>query len=115
LKKERQAERTTQAGTRTRWRVLLPVAMLVLSAFLMMLAENQQSMLRGMGTGWEVPARVVNAVVNGPGFYFGGLIPLVPATLNRHLGFDGDRLFGIALFWFLIGLSIDRRASKHGS
>jgi hypothetical protein len=29
-----------------------------------------------MGTGWEVPARVVNSLINGPGFYLGRLIPI---------------------------------------
>ena len=70
-------------------------------------------MLRGMGTGWEVPARVVNAFLNGPGFYLGRLVPIpIPDTLNRNLSYDADRLPGIAVFWFLIGLSIDRRKDK---
>ena len=95
-----------------RWRILLPVAMSILSAVLMVIAKQQQSMLRRAGTGWEVPARVVNSLVNGPSFYLTGLIPLVPAAVNRALSYDADRLFGIALFWFLIGLSIDRRGSR---
>jgi len=85
--------------------------MLALSAFLMMLAEKQQPMMRGMGTGWDVPARVINSAVNGPGFYLSGVIPLMPAGLNRRLDYDANRLFGIALFWFVIGLSLDRRTT----
>ena len=112
LKQEVQTDTISRANTRMHWRVLLPVAMLVLSAFLMGLAEKQQPMLWGMGTGWEVPARVINSLVNGPGFYLTGVIPLMPTALNRRLSYDADRLFGIALFWFLIGLSIDRRANK---
>lgn len=87
--------------------------MLVLSAFLMALAKRQQPMLRGMGTGWEVPARVIDALLNGPGFYLGRLIPVpIPDGINRILNYDADRLPGIIVFWFLIGLSIDRRKNK---
>ena len=102
----------TDPRTRMRWRVLLPVAMLALSASLMVLAEKQQPMLRGMGTGWETPARVINSLINGPGFYVGGLIRLPIPYPYGWLNYDGDRILGIALFWFLIGLSIDRRANK---
>ncbi len=66
-----------------------------------------------MGTGWETPARVINALVNGPGFYLGRFIPLpMPEALNEFLNYDADRLSGIALFWFLVGWSIDRRRNK---
>jgi len=112
LKQGVQTDTISRAVTRTRWRVLLPVAMLAISAFLMVLAEKEQPMLRGMGTGWDVPARVINSLVNGPGFYLSGLLPLTPAALNRRLSYDADRLFGIVLFWFLIGLSLDRRANE---
>ena len=96
-----------------RWRILLPVLMTALSVYLMLLAKEQQHLFWKMGTGWEVPARVLNSLVNGPGFSFGGLIPApIPHALNERLNYDGDRLLGIALFWFLIGLSIDRRISK---
>lgn len=96
-----------------RWRILLPVLMTALSVYLMLLAKEQQHLLWKMGTGWEVPARVLNSVVNGPGFFFGGLIPApIPHALNERLNYDGDRLLAIALFWFLIGLSIDRRINK---
>ena len=96
-----------------RWRILLPVLMTALSVYLMLLAKEQQHLLWKMGTGWEVPARVLNSLVNGPGFFFGGLIPApIPHALNERLNYDGDRLLAIALFWFLIGLSIDRRINK---
>lgn len=66
-----------------------------------------------MGTGWEVPARVINSLINGPGFYLGALIRLpTPYALNGWLSYDVDRLLGIAAFWFLFGLSIDRRKSQ---
>lgn len=66
-----------------------------------------------MGTGWEVPARVINSLINGPGFYLGRLIPIpIPEALNSALSYDADRLSGIIVFWFLIGLSIDRRRNK---
>ncbi len=97
-----------------RWRIVLPVSMTVLSAYLMIVAKRQQYMLWKRGTGWEVPARVLNAVIGGPGFYFGRLVPIpMPSALNAALSYDGDRILGIALFWFLIGLSIDRHMSKH--
>jgi hypothetical protein len=38
-------------------------------------------------------------------------IPL-PHALNESLSDNGERMFGIAIFWFVIGLSIDRRISK---
>jgi len=89
------------------------VMMTVLSAFLMVLAKRQQSMLRNMGTGWEVPARVINSLINGPGFYVGRLLPIpVLHGLNASLSYDADTILGIALFWFLIGLSTDRRRNK---
>jgi hypothetical protein len=87
--------------------------MTVLSAFLMLLAKQQQHMLWNLGTGYEVPARVVDSLVNGPGFYFGRLIPMpIPDAMNERLGYDGDRILGIAFFWFLIGLSVERRMNK---
>ncbi len=105
-------EAASRQTPRKRWRVLLPVLMSLLSALLMVVAKKQQPMLWRMGTGWEVPARVVNSLINGPGFWLGGLIPLpIPYAVNGFLSFDGDRILGIAAFWFLIGLSIDRRRS----
>ena len=44
-----------------RWRILLPVLMTALSVYLMLLAKEQQPLLWKMGTGWEVPARVLNS------------------------------------------------------
>jgi hypothetical protein len=96
-----------------RWGALLPGLMSLLSASLMIVARNQQPMLRGMGMGWEVPARVVNSLINGPGFWIGRLVPIpIPYAVNGFLSFDGDRIPGIAAFWFLVGLSIDRRRNK---
>src|ERR1035441_6748750 len=89
--------------------------MTVSSTLLMLWAKQQQPMLRKMGTGWEVPAKVINSLVNGPGFYLGRLIPIpIPEALNESLSYDADKILGIALFWFLVGLSIDRRRSKQG-
>jgi hypothetical protein len=86
--------------------------MLVLSTLLMLLATKQQPMLRKMGTGWETPATIVNSLINGPGYYLTAPIPIpIPHALNERLRYDGSRLLGIAVFWFLIGLSIDRRRS----
>ena len=88
----------------------LPILMFVLSWLLVLLAAKQLPTLRGMGTGWVVPATTINALINGPGYYLIGWIPIpVPHALNERLGYEGGRLFGIAVFWFLIGLSIDRR------
>ncbi len=95
---------------RVRWRVILPVVMLIVSMLLMLLAKKQESMLRRMGTGWEVPARILNCIINGPGYYLSALIPVpLPQSLDSRLDNDGARLLGIAFFWFLIGLSMDRR------
>jgi hypothetical protein len=97
------------------WRILLPVIMTTSSALLMLWAKQQQPTLRKMDTGWEVPARVINSLINGPGFYLGRLIPIpIPEALNEGLSYDADKISGIALFWFLVGLSIDRRSSKQG-
>jgi len=104
---------TGPRGTAVRWRILLPLIMTLLSAYLMVLAKRQQPTLRKSGTGWEVPARVLNAMINGPGFYFGRFIFIpLPHAVNESLSDDGERMFGIAIFWFVIGLSIDRRVSK---
>jgi hypothetical protein len=32
-------------------------------------------------------------------------------NLDNHLNYDSNRLWGIGVFWFLIGLAIDRRRS----
>lgn len=96
-----------------RWKILLPIVMTLLSICLMLLAGRQQHHLSKLGTGWEPPARVVNSIINGPGFYFGRhlFIP-APNSVNAVLGHDGDRLPGVVLMWFLIGLTIDRRLRK---
>lgn len=87
--------------------------MTILSALLMVLAKRQQSTSQNLGMGWEVPARMINSLVNGPGFYFGRLIYIpTPNAVNENLSYDADRLLGVALFWFLIGLSIERRRNK---
>jgi hypothetical protein len=99
--------------TRARWRIVLPVIMATLSVSLMILTKLQQPTLSGRGTGWEVPPRVMNSVINGPSFYFGRWIPVpVPHALNSAFGYDGDRLLGIVLFWFFIGLCIERHRNK---
>jgi hypothetical protein len=78
----------------------------------MLLATKQQPMRRKMGTGWEAPAAIVNSLINGPGYYLTAPIPIpIPHALNERLRYDGNRLLGIAVFWFLIGLSIERRRS----
>jgi hypothetical protein len=76
----------------------------------MVLAEKQGMLGKGMG--WETPARVINSLINGPGFYVGGLIRVPISYHYGWLNYDGDRIVGIVLFWFLIGLSIDRRTKK---
>jgi hypothetical protein len=88
--------------------------MVVLSASLMLVTRRQQEhMPFKIGIGWEAPARVVNAIINGPGFYFGRLIPIpIPTAINKALSYDGDRLLGVALFWFSIGLAIERHLKK---
>lgn len=97
---------------RVRWRVVLPIVMLIVSTVLMLLAKKQQPMLRKMGTGWEVPARILNCAINGPGFGFSAFIPApMPRSMNSYLDYDGGRLLGIVLFWFLIGWSLDRRGT----
>jgi hypothetical protein len=84
--------------------------MSVFSTLLMLLAAKQQPMLWQMGTGWETPSTVINSLINGPGFYLTAPIPIpIPHALNERLRYDGSRLLGIAVFWFLIGFSIDRR------
>jgi hypothetical protein len=86
--------------------------MLVFSTLLMLLATKEQPMLRKMGTEWETPATIVNSLINGPGYYLTAPIPIaIPLALNERLRYDGSRLLGIAVFWFLIGLSIDKRRS----
>ena len=95
------------------WRILLPLIMTVSSILLMLWAKRQEPMLQKMGTGWEVPAKVIDSLISGPGFYFGWLLPVpIPRALTEWLTYDAGRIPGIALFWFLIGLSIDRRLNK---
>ena len=101
--------------TRVRWRVVLPVVMFIVSTLLMLLAKKQQPMLRKMGTGWEVPARIVDCIINGPGFGLTAFIRApMPRGVDSHLNYDGARLLGIVLFWFLIGWSLDRRGTGRG-
>jgi hypothetical protein len=102
--------RASATVTRARWRIALPALMSVFSTLLMLLAAKQQPMLWQMGTGWETPSTVINSLINGPGFYLTAPIPIpIPHALNERLRYDGSRLLGIAVFWFLIGFSIDRR------
>jgi hypothetical protein len=113
LEREVSTDAVPQLATTRRWSFLLPILMVALSASLMVLAEKQQPTLRGMGTGWEVPARVINALVNGPSFYLSARLPTrIPNSLNRSLNYEANRLLGIAAFWFLVGLSIERRKNK---
>lgn len=106
-------ERKSGYLKRVRWAILLPIVFVVVSTYLMVLSNKQFPMLRGRGTGWEVPARVINSLINGPGFFFGGLFNLfklpMPYGLNKALAYDGTRLIGITAFWFLIGRAIDQR------
>jgi hypothetical protein len=89
--------------------------MSVLSTLLMLLATKQLPTLRGMGTGWAVPAATINSLINGPGYYMTAPIPIpIPHAVNERLSFEGSRLLGIAVFWFLIGLSIDRKTVGSG-
>jgi len=79
----------------------------------MVLEKTQQPMIAGRGTGWEEPTRVINCLVNGPGFDLTAWIPIpIPKSLDERLNYDGNRLFGIVVFWFLVGLSVDRRRNK---
>ena len=101
------------ALARTRWRIVLPSIMTVLSVYLMLLAKREQPTISGLGTGWEVPANVLNCVINGPGFAFGRIIPIpTPHAVNEALGYNGDRLLGVVLFWSLLGWSIERRINN---
>ena len=100
------------AIARTRWRIVLPSIMAVLCVYLMLLAKREQPTLSGLGTGWEVPANVLNCIINGPGFYFRNLNPIpTPHVINEALGYNGDRLLGVVLLWFLVGWSIERRVN----
>src|SRR6266436_2405130 len=59
-----------------------------------------------------VPATTINSLINGPGYYMTAPIPIpIPHAVNERLNYEGCRLLGIAVFWFLIGLSIDRKRS----
>ena len=65
-------------------------------------------------SGAAAPERIINSLINGPGFYLTGTVPLpLNDSLNARLGYDANRLLGIAGFWFLIGVSIDRRRDGH--
>jgi len=76
----------------------------------MLVSTEQLPSSRGMGTGWVVPATTINSLINGPGYYVTAFGPtLIPHSLNERLSYEGGRLFGIAVFWFFVGLSIDRR------
>jgi hypothetical protein len=84
--------------------------MSVLSTLLMLLATKQLPTLRGMGTGWVAPATTINSLINGPGYYMTAPIPIpIPHAVNERLSYEGSRLLGIAVFWFLIGLSMSTR------
>jgi hypothetical protein len=109
----RSMETASRVAAAARWRILLPASMSVLAVLLMVLAKRQEPMIWKMGSGWEVPARVINSLINGPGFYLTAHVPLpIPGVLDSKINYDGGRLLGIIAFWFLIGLSIDRRGSN---
>jgi hypothetical protein len=95
---------SSQRLARYRWRVLLPIVMCVVSVFLMARAKPTP-----FNSGVEAPERIINSLINGPGFYLTGHLRFPIHALNEPLGDNTNRLFGIVGFWFLIGLSIDRR------
>ncbi len=65
--------------------------------------------------GSVVPATTINSLINGPGWYLTALIPIpIPHAVNERLSYEGSRLLGIAVFWFLIGSSIDRKGTGVG-
>jgi hypothetical protein len=91
-----------------RWKLVLPIVMVFLSTFLMLITHQQQLAHRGMGTGLNVPARTINFMINGPGFWFFPRMGL-PDEVDRALANDGGRLFGVTVIWVLIGLGLDHR------
>jgi len=95
---------SSQRLARYRWRVLLPMVMCVVSVFLMARAKPTP-----FNSGVEAPERIINSLINGPGFYLTGHLRFPIHALNEPLGDNTNRLFGIVGFWFLIGISIDRR------
>ena len=92
-----------------RWRIAFPALMAVPSTLLMIRSATEEPMLREMGTGFEVPATIINSVINGPGYYLSALLRLpIPDWLNEHLRYEACRLPAIIAFWFLAGLATDR-------
>ena len=90
---------------RSHWRVTLPLVMCVVSALLISRTKPLP-----FNSGAASPERIINSLINGPGFYLTGTVPLpIHQSLNARFGYEGNRLLGIGGFWFLIGLSIDRR------
>jgi hypothetical protein len=94
--------------SRVRWRYMLPVAMVTVSAYLMMFAATQNWRLGGAGSGLFPPATTINFILNGPSYFVFRNVRL-PDNIQECLGYEGGALFGVAIFWFLIGRALDRR------
>jgi hypothetical protein len=93
---------------KVRARVVLPIVMVVLSATLMMFPRYQHWRIRSSGTGYIEPAGNINYIINGPGLYLQPDISL-PRRFSELFSYTENRLFGVGILWFLIGLAIDRR------
>ena len=94
------------------WRYVLPLIMVITSAYLMVLATSQEWTISGWGMGWNVPARNLNTVLNAPVWFINSFFNphlRFPEPIAEWLDGDGPRLPWIALFWFLLGLTLDRR------
>ena len=89
----------------------MPITMTLVSISLMLLAyEKQRWMWLGSDSPGPTPATVLAFIANGPAFaHLPYLDKLIPETLYRLSGYQGERLFGIALMWYLIGRAIDRK------
>jgi hypothetical protein len=92
-----------------RFRVVLPIVMSTFSATLMLFPRYQHWTMPRKEMGYVEPAGTINAIVNGPGLFIWPWLHLLPDRFSEVFSYTEGRLIGVAAWWFLFGLTIDRR------
>jgi hypothetical protein len=89
---------------RVRWRSVVPTVMMTFTGYLLGLATTQR---------WDLerwaPAKTLAVLINGPAFFGTRFLVPLPDAVQETFDYEAGVFFGIALFWFVVGLSIERR------
>jgi hypothetical protein len=99
-----------QRDARVRFKAILPIAAVILASVLMLISVEQRRLLHGYDAPPPTTAFALGFAFNGPAFmYTPYLDEFIPQVVQEALGYETVRLLLVALFWFLVGRTIDRR------